>query len=114
MDQEAREIVAAHVGDRSEQSAQALWAKLPPLYRQCAVFSTDEWEAYQAVLATNRHRMVAKGTGLTNYSERFNNPLRQRGSRFVCETLSFSKKMANHIGALSFFIHQYNAHLVPA
>jgi IS1 family transposase len=33
--------------------------------------------------------------------ERFNNTLRQRVSRLVIETLSFSKKLENHIGAKS-------------
>jgi IS1 family transposase len=113
MDQESREIVALHVGDRSEQSAQALWDKLPPCYRQCAVYYTDDWEPYQAVLPANRHRIVAKASGLTNHIERFNNTLRQRCARLVRETLSFSKKMANHIGALWFFIHHYNAQLDP-
>lgn len=111
MDQETKEIVAMHVGDRSEESAHALWDKLPPLYRQCAVFYTDDWDAYQAVLPDNRHRIAAKGSGLTNYIERFNSTLRQRASRFVRETLSFSKILANHIGALWFFIHHYNAQL---
>jgi hypothetical protein len=35
--------------------------------------------------------------------ERFNNTLRQRVSRLVRETLSFSKILENHIGAIKFF-----------
>ena len=38
----------------------------------------------------------------------FNNTLRQRVSRLVREALSFSKKLANHIGAIKLFIYQYN------
>jgi insertion element IS1 protein InsB len=34
--------------------------------------------------------------------------LRQRVSRLVRDTLSFSKKRANHIGAMKFFICHYN------
>jgi insertion element IS1 protein InsB len=34
--------------------------------------------------------------------------LRQRVSRLVRETLSFSKKLANHIGAIKYFICHYN------
>lgn len=30
-------IVGAHVGDRSETGAKALWRSLPPVYRQCAM-----------------------------------------------------------------------------
>ncbi len=34
--------------------------------------------------------------------------LRQRVSRLVRKTLSFSKKLENHIGAIWNFIHHYN------
>jgi insertion element IS1 protein InsB len=44
----------------------------------------------------------------TNHIERFNNTLRQRVSRLVRETLSFSKKLAHHIGAIKFFICHHN------
>jgi hypothetical protein len=40
----------------------------------------------------------------TNHIERFNNTLRQRVSRLGREALSFSKKLANHIGAIKLFI----------
>jgi IS1 family transposase len=49
---------------------------------------------------------------LTNYIERFNNTLRQRVSRLVRKTLSFSKSLENHIGAIWYFIHYYNASLL--
>jgi len=48
---------------------------------------------------------------LTNHIERFNNTLRQRISRLVRQTLSFSKKIQNHIGALLLFINHYNKSL---
>jgi hypothetical protein len=44
----------------------------------------------------------------TNHVERFNNTLRQRISRLVRDTLSSSKKLANHIGAIKFCICHYN------
>jgi hypothetical protein len=34
--------------------------------------------------------------------------LRQRVARLVRETLSFSKKLAHHIGAIKYFICHYN------
>jgi insertion element IS1 protein InsB len=37
--------------------------------------------------------------------------MRQRVSRLVRKTLSFSKKLENHIGAIWLFIHHYNASL---
>jgi insertion element IS1 protein InsB len=108
LDVETREIVGCHIGDRSKDSALALWQSMPAVYRQCAMIYTDYWDAYQAVLPSKRHRAVGKETGLTSYIERFNNTLRQRVSRLVRKTLSFSKKLDNHIAAIWNFIHYYN------
>jgi hypothetical protein len=43
-----------------------------------------------------------------NRLARFNNTLRQRVSRLVRETLSFSKKLAHYVGAIKYFICHYN------
>lgn len=109
LDRETREIVGVFLGDRSHQSAQELWNSLPNTYRQCAVCYTDFWGAYETVFPSTRHRPVAKQAGQTNHVERFNCTLRQRVSRLVRKTLSFSKKLSNHIGAIWYFIHHYNA-----
>ena len=77
-------------------------------YRQCAVAYTDFWAAYGAVFPIKRHQAVGKETGKTSYIERFNNTLRQRVSRLVRKTLSFSKSVENHIGAIWYFVHYYN------
>ena len=61
---------------------------------------TDFWAAYGAVFPSQRHKAVVKETGKTSYIERFNNTLRQRVSRLVRKTLSFSKSLENHIGAI--------------
>ena len=111
MDVDSREIVGLYVGRRDKQGAQGLWDSLPPVYRQCAVAYTDFWEAYAAVFPAKRHRAVGKESGQTNYIERFNCTMRQRISRLVRKTLSFSKKLENHIGAIWYFIHHYNASL---
>ena len=108
MDVKTRAVVGCHIGDRSKVSAQALWDSLPSVYRQCAKIYTDHWEAYRAVLPSKRHESVGKETGLTSYIERLNNTLRQRISRLVRKTLSFSKKLENHIAAIWNFIHDYN------
>jgi insertion element IS1 protein InsB len=108
MDVGTREIIGCHVGDRSKQSAQALWDSLPRRYRQYARIYTDHWEAYACVLPSKRHFAVDKDSGLTSYIERLNNTLRQRISRLVRQSLSFSKKLENHIGAIWNFIHYYN------
>jgi len=107
LDVKTREIVGCHIGDRSKESALALWQSMPAVYRQCAMLDTDHWEA-KAVLPSQRHHSVGKETGLTSYIERFNNTLRQRVSRLVRQTLSFSKKLENHISAIWNFIHYYN------
>ena len=52
--------------------------------------------------------MVINLARKTNPIKRFNNTLRQRVSRLVHEALSFSKKLANHIGAIKLFICHYN------
>jgi insertion element IS1 protein InsB len=80
----------------------------PKVLVQCAVIYTDAWEAYKSVLPSKRHRVVGKETGLTSYIERFNNMLRQRVSRLVRKTLSFSKSIENHKAVIWNLIHHCN------
>jgi insertion element IS1 protein InsB len=63
---------------------------------------------YKGVIPPARHKAITKQARKTNHIERFNNTLRQRVSRLVRDTLSFSKKLANHIGAIKYFICHYN------
>jgi hypothetical protein len=49
-----------------------------------------------------------KEAGQTNHVERFNGTLRQRLSRLVRDTLSFSKKRQMHKVCLYLFLHGYN------
>ena len=109
MDAETRLIVRCAIGPPETQTAQELWDGLPPEYRQCAVCFTDFYQVYASVLPSKRHKAVGKETGQTALIERLNNTLRQRCSRLVRKTLSFSKKLSNHIGAIWYFIHHYNA-----
>ena len=111
LDADTREIIGAHVGIRGHERAQKLWDSLPAVYRQCAVIGTDAWEAYQAVLPSQRHRVGSKDSGKTSYIERFNCTLKQRVSRFVRRSLAFSKSLRNHIGLRWNFIHHYNKSL---
>jgi len=108
LDVATREIVGCYIGDRSGDSARGLWESMPGVYRQCAVIYADYWDAYTTVLPSKRHVAVGKESGLTSYIERFNNTLRQRVSRLVRKTLSFSKKLENHISAIWNFVHHYN------
>ena len=105
IDAETREIVGCYIGDRSGESAQKLWQSLPAVYRQCAIIYTDFYLSYLVARQSKPHRVVGKETGKTNYIERFNCTLRQRVSRLVRKTLSFSKKLENHIGAIWNFIY---------
>lgn len=108
IDADTREIIGGHVADRSRASARQLWQSIPAVYRQCAKVYTDYWESYKTVIPSKRHCAVGKESGLTSYIERLNNTMRQRVSRLVRKTLSFSKKLENHIGAIWTFIHEYN------
>jgi hypothetical protein len=56
---------------------------------------------------------MAKKAQKTNYIERFNNILRQRVSRLLCETLLFSKKLASHLGAINYYICYSNCARAP-
>jgi len=113
IDRDSREIVGMHAGSRDRAGAGGLWESLPPVYRQCAVCYSDFWSAYEEIFPQKRHRPVGKESGKTNHIERFNLTLRQRVSRLVRKTLSFSKKVENHIGAIWNFVHHYNSKIAP-
>ena len=65
----------------------------------------------QTVLDPDQHWAVGQDSGLTAYVERFNCTLRQRAARLVRKTLSFSKSLTHHIGAIKYFICHYNKQL---
>ena len=62
------------------------------------MFYTDQSVVYEGVIPAAQHKAINKLARKTTHIERFNNTLRQRVSRLVRETLSFSRKLANHIG----------------
>jgi insertion element IS1 protein InsB len=108
MDTKTRHVIALHVGDRSRQSAQQLRAKMPEAYRHHATFYTDQYVVYEGVIPAAQHKVISKLARKTTHIERFNHTLRQRVSRLMREALSFSKKLANHIGAIKLFLCHYN------
>jgi insertion element IS1 protein InsB len=108
MEAKTRQVIAFHVGDRSRETAKELWAKMPLVYREQARCHTDQYEAYPGVMPPAQHKAMTKKARKTNHVERLNNTLRPRVSRLVRDTLSFSKKLANHIGAIKYFICHYN------
>jgi insertion element IS1 protein InsB len=107
-DAKTRQVMAFHVGDRSRESAKHLWAKIPRACRRHATFYTDQYVVYEGVIPAAQHRAISQLARTTNHIERFNNTLRQRVSRLACDALSFSKKLAHHIGAIKLFICHYN------
>jgi hypothetical protein len=55
-------------------------------------------------MLAEHHKAITQYTRNTNYSERCNTPLRQRVPCLARVTLAFSKKLANHSGAITYFI----------
>jgi insertion element IS1 protein InsB len=105
-------VLAFFVGDRSRESARELWRRPPAPYRERATFYSDDREAYKGVIPSGQHQVCGKESGLTSGVERFNCALRQRVSRLVRKSLSFSKKLENHIGAIKYFICHYNREVI--
>ena len=103
-----RQIIAFHIGGRSAQDAQLFYEKIPAFFKGKTGFFSDYWQAYLKVFENENHFGVGKDSGLTAYIERFNATLRQRASRLVRKSLSFSKSLDNHFGAIKYFICNYN------
>jgi len=103
-----RQIIGLHIGKRTQKDALALWQSIPLVFKQKGTFFTDYWKAYENVIPRQQHVALGKNAGFTNHQERFNLTLRQRVSRLVRDNLAFSKKEANHIGAIKYFICDYN------
>jgi len=100
-------VVAYVTGDRSEATSSRLWESIPLPYRAGHCF-TDFWAAYQAVIPEEQHSAVGRDSGETAHVERWNNTFRQRLSRFVRKTLSFSKSPIMHDTCLKLVLHRYN------
>ena len=83
MELTTRQIIAFRVGDRSRNSAQARWSKIPLRFQQHALPSTDLHESYVGIIPAHQQAPITKDSGKTNHIERFNCTLRQRVSRLV-------------------------------
>ena len=90
LSRQTRQIVSFFIGDGSMESCKRLWRKLPYGYLKANSFS-DLWKAYNC-LPELTHQKVGKETGETAHVERLNNTIRQRFSRMVRRTLSYSKR----------------------
>lgn len=108
LERRTRQIIALHIGDRSADSAVRLWAKVPPVIKANALVLTDCWDAYAVAIPANQHIACEKQSGQVSLIERFNGTLRQRVSRLVRKSLSFSKSDWFHEEAIKYFIAHYN------
>ena len=108
IERRTRQIIAVHIGDRSQASADALWAKVPLEVKAKALVLTDKWEPYGLAIPSVQHTACDKQSGQTSLIERFNCTLRQRVSRLVRKSLSFSKSEWFHQAAIKYFIAHYN------
>ena len=105
-----RQVVAFVIGDRSAKTCRKLWRRIPAEYRHCRTFS-DFWHTYQQVIDSGKHCSVGKESGETAHVERWNNTLRQRISRYIRKTLSFSKTDKFHHLITKWYIYEYNLSL---
>ena len=108
LERRTRQIVALHIGDRSQDSARALWAKVPSAIKVRELVLTDCWDAYAVAIPAAQHVACEKQSGQVSLIERFNCTLRQRVSRLVRKGLSFSKSEWFHQEAIRYFITHYN------
>lgn len=97
LERRTRQIIALHIGDRSQDSAIVLWAKVSPEIKTQALCLTDCWDAYALAIPSNQHVACEKQSGQVSLIERFNCTLRQRVSRLVRKSLSFSKSDWFHL-----------------
>jgi insertion element IS1 protein InsB len=108
LERRTRQIIALHIGDRSQDSAVALWAKVPPAIKAQALVLTDCWDAYAVAIPAAQHVACQKQSGQVSLIERFTCTLRQRVSRLVRKSLAFSKSDWFHEEAIKYFIAHYN------
>jgi IS1 family transposase len=59
MPENAAEIIAAVMGDRSTKTCRRLWELIPECYRRCHIYS-DFWSAYSKIFDVETHRLVGK------------------------------------------------------
>ncbi len=108
LDGASRRVLGMAVGDRTTAAARRLWATIPRPTQATATVYTGHLASYRDAIPAAQHRAVGKDTGLTAHVERFWLTLRQRCSRLVRKSLSFSKCPRSHAGAIWYFIRHYN------
>ncbi|MEG4208402.1 IS1 family transposase [Microcoleus sp. Pol7_A1] len=113
LDVKTREIVGVYIGARDSAALERIMEILTASKNDNAPLPTPIFGQLTPLCCqANDIEPSARKRALTSYIERFNNTLRQRVSRLVRKTLSFSKSLENHIGAIWYFIHHYNTSLL--
>ena len=100
-----KQVLAFHVGGRGKVDAQRLLNKLPDRLRENCLFATDYWEAYYQNIPKEQHRA---SKALTYHIEGYFTGVRARVSRLVRRSVSFSKKLTNHVAAIGYLFWQRN------
>lgn len=60
LERRTRQIIALHIGDRSQDSAVALWGKVSPAIKAQALVLTDCWDAYAVAIPAAQHASPVK------------------------------------------------------
>jgi len=108
-----RQVVACVVGDRGEETCRKLWEAIPEDYRGSYSYS-DLWSVYSLVFPADKHQSVEKRTGQLAHIERWHNTVRQKLSRYVGKSLSFSKSLYWHELVTRWFVVTYNLELASS
>jgi len=58
LNREIRGVVAYTYGNRSKETRQILWDRIPSTYKKAVLF-TDYWKAYQAVIPNEQYFPVS-------------------------------------------------------
>ena len=85
-----RQMVAFVIGERRKTTCQRLWTAVPDGDKQCQTSSDFSLTSRHVFLEASHHG-VGKETGETAQRARWNTTLRQRMSRSVRQTFSFSR-----------------------
>jgi insertion element IS1 protein InsB len=111
MHSKTKQILAFHIGKRNKASGETLMAKLPEDLKKKPTFTQINSQLTMKLSPLKQHTPLGKESGKTSYIQRFNCTIRPRCARLVRKTLSFSKKIENHIGLIKMFICHYNDNL---
>lgn len=110
IERKTRMVVGYHIGQRDSEGAEGLYLSIPQELLHKSLVFTDDLASYGTVF--KKGQLQQEGKTQTRYIERINNTIRQRCSRLVRKTLSFSKKWENHYLAIKYFLVNYNLEIL--